>query len=131
MPAGIVDQDIDAPVIRKDFGDGVFPCFRLSHIQLDQGTSAWKFSGQFFGLITGGADTEADKVFGRFVEKRTSEGLAEAAVCAGDEDNAAAHATANSAAMASSLQPTTLATAVRNWPCLRASMAAMHCQAAP
>ena len=76
---------------RQNFLDRLLPGFGRGDIQRDAEAAAGIFLGQFVGLFAPGANAQPDPVVGRFLEKCARDGLAQAAIRAGDQNDTQAH----------------------------------------
>src|SRR5436190_14633945 len=90
MP-GIVHQNIDALMLGEDHWQGLRPIARLRDIECNAVTLRRKFPLQSIGVFSIGAHAQKHKVLRRFCNERARDGMAEAAVCARDENDARTH----------------------------------------
>ena len=75
----------------EDLGDCLFPGLGVGHIQRQTGAAVGVFARQLVSAVAPGTDAEPDEVLRRLVEEGPGNGLTEAAVGAGDENDAWVH----------------------------------------
>ncbi len=89
--AGIVDQHIQPLVAGENFRHGRLPGVRAGDVQGYGAAAIRVLAGQFAGLIKARMDAEPDLIIRGFLEERLRNGLAQAAIGAGDQKDTRIH----------------------------------------
>src|SRR5258705_5806579 len=117
----------------NDLRDRLLPGRGVGDLERHAMAAVGELGTQFVRRVASLADAQPEVVLRGFGQECASDGLAQAAVGAGNEDDARFHGLGarKRAAIACWLQPTTLTIADLHCPWRRASTAATHCQPLP
>ena len=87
MMPGVVDQHVEALVLGENDLDGSLPVFGRSHVEFHHFSAGRKFLRERVGSTAIGAHTETEVILRTLRKKGTGDGLAQATVGPGHEDD--------------------------------------------